>query len=278
MNADLERWLDAATKGLPRESRGWVREELQFHYEDSVREHSARGMSAVEAHRAALAELGRAADVGGDLRETHLAERRYRIAAAASLIFPLTVLAHLLMASRGEAGINIIFYDLLLLVPMLYVLRTLHTLLALRFQLHVERRLMAVAFGLIGITLPEILMAVFYLALTLGIGGELTPLVWGVLNTLLLANLVGAVVVGLGMVWLVEALLRLKNAAILRPFCYVALINGYVLALTSAVSVAGRQDWSDFTWQMALILGVIVHALWTLMFFRAAQTPRPAMA
>ena len=35
---ELERWLDTATRGLPAESRGWVREELQFHYEDAVRE------------------------------------------------------------------------------------------------------------------------------------------------------------------------------------------------------------------------------------------------
>ncbi|MEO8393770.1 MAG: permease prefix domain 1-containing protein [Chloroflexota bacterium] len=282
MNADLElsRWLDAATRGLPCESRGWIRDELLAHYEDAVQEALQRGGSPAEAHVAALAELGSASTIQHDLSETHLAERRYRFAAAASLIFPLAILAHLALIARGSSGLDVILYDLLLLLPLLYVLRNLHTLFVLRFNLHVERRLGLIALGLLAMTLPEIAMQAIWLALTHGIGGEVSALGVTLLNGLMLVDLLGAVLLGIGFVWLVEALLRLKSRGLwmLRPFCYVALIAGYALALTSAASVIGRQDLFNTTWTAALILGVIMHALWMLMFTRAAQPDQPAFA
>jgi hypothetical protein len=277
---ELTHWLDSATRGLPKEARGWIRAELQGHYDDAVQDHLEQGVSVEEAQRAALAELGSASAIRRDFSETHLAERRYRFAAAACLIFPLAMLAHVALIARGGAGLDVIVYDLLLLLPLLYVLRSLHTLFVLRFNLHVERRLKLIALGLLAMTLPEIALQAIWIAITHGIGGDVSVLAVILLNGLMLADLLGAVLLGIGFVWLVEALLRLKARGLwmLRPFCYVTLIAGYALALTSAASVTGQQGWFNFTWLAALVLGVIMHALWLLMFTRAAQPNHSAFS
>jgi hypothetical protein len=275
-----DRWLDDATRGLPGAARAWVREELQAHYEDALSEHLLGGVSPAEAHRRVVAELGSTRSISADLRETHLAERRYRFAAAASLIFPLTMLAHVALIARGGSGVAVLIYDLLLLLPMLYVLRNLQTLLVQRFRLNVGRRLRVVTLGLIGITLPEILMDGYWLALMQGIAPVPSEAMLGAFNALMLIDLIGAVVLGVGFVWLAEALLRLKDARrwSLRPFCYVTLINGYTLALTSALGVVGQHDLYNMAWSVTLILAIAMHALWLLMFYRASQPSRPAFA
>ena len=137
-----------------------------------------------------------------------------------------------------------------------------------------------VALGLVGITVPEILMECIWLALSHGIGGGLGALGLNVLNLLMLLNLIGAVVLGVGIVWLVEPLLRLKTPDrwIVRPFGFVALINGYALALTSAASIVGQQDLFNTSWSAVLILSILMHVLWTLLFVRAAAAPRAALA
>ena len=287
MNADAihleevrDRWLDDATHGLPKAARSWVRDELLAHYDDALDAHLQDGASLEEAQRSALTELGSARSISGGLRETHLAEQRYRFAAATSLIFPLTMVAHIVLTARGEGGVAVLLYDLLLLLPLLYVLRCLHTLFVQRFNLNVGRRLQLVAVGLLGMTLPEILMDGYWLTLQNGLAPHPSPLVLGALNALMLIDLIGAVILGIGFVWLAEALLRVRDARLwsLRPFCYVTLINGYTLALTSALGVVGQNELYNLAWSLALVLGIVMHALWLLMFTRAAQPTRPAFA
>jgi hypothetical protein len=88
------------------------------------------------------------------------------------------------------------------------------------------------------------------------------------------------VVLGIGFVLLAEALLRVRDARLwsLRPFSYVTLINGYMLALTSALGVVGQNDLYNLAWSLALVLGIVMHALWLLMFTRAAQPNQAAFA
>jgi len=282
MNAtpELTHWLDAATRGLPNESRRWIREELQGHYEDAVQEHLDGGVSLEEAQRAALTELGSAQAIRRDLGETHLAERRYRFAAASCLIFPLGLVAHLTLIARGRPGLDVIVYDLLLLVPMLYVLRNLHTLFVLRFNLHIERRLKLIAIGLLAMTLPEIGLQAIWIALTHGVKGNTSVLSVTLLKGLMGIDLIGAVVLGIGFMCLGEALLHAKPRGLwmLRPFCLIALIASYALALTSAAEISGQRDLFNFAWTAAVILGVVIHALWLIMFTRAAQPDNPAFA
>ena len=96
----------------------------------------------------------------------------------------------------------------------------------------------------------------------------------------MLLNLIGAVVLGVGIASLVEPMLRLKTPDrwIMRPFGLVALVNSYALALTSVASVFGRQDLFNTSWLAVLILSVLMHVSWTLLFARAAVAPRAALA
>ena len=228
-----------------------------------------------EAQRSALAELGNARSVGSGLRETHLAERRYGAAAAASLILPLGILAHVLLLRDGSGGLNALVYDLLLLLPLLYVLRTLKTLLVLRYGLHVERRLMLVAAGAVALTLPEILMDGYWIALSNGFAPPPSPLGLQALDALLLVDWLGALLLGAGLIWLVEALLRIKP---LRGLSGAALLAGYALALTALAALAGGGDLLTLAWLVAIGFGLVTHGLWTLLFFRAARAGGAVLA
>ncbi len=272
---DVERWLDRATAGLPAEARGWVRDELRAHYDDAVAARLANGAAEGDARRMALAELGSAAAISGGLRETHLAGRRYRFAAAASLIFPLGILAHVLLLARGAGGLEAVVYDLLLLLPLLYVLRVLHTLLVLRYDVRVGRRIALVAFGALALTVPEIVMDGCWIALSHGFGGSLSALGLAALNGLMVIDLLGGLLVGLGLIWLVEALLRVKD---LRGFCGAARLAGYALALTSAASLAGGGDLLTLAWLGAIGFGILTHGSWALLFLRASRTDSTALA
>lgn len=277
IDRDIDRWLDRATAGLPADARDWVRDELRAHYDDALAEHLTHGAPPDEARRLALAELGGAGVVSGGLRETHLAERRYAAAAAFSLIFPLAVLAHVLMQARGAGGLDALAYDLLLLLPLLYILRTLHTLLVLRHGVHVGRRIALVAAGALALTLPEALMDGYWIALSHGFSAPHSALGIGALNALMLIDVIGGLLVGLGLIGLAEALLREKA---LRGFCGAAFPAGLALALTFAASVSagGSGDLLPLAWLAAIGFGLLTHGAWAALFFRAARANRAAVA
>lgn len=161
MNAELARWLDEATRGLPAAAAAQVRTELSDHYADALDDYAARGKAPSEAHRAALDDLGCAASVRAGLREIYLAPRRYRLAMAAALIFPLAIIldcAGLLTGAGGD-----VLYYLASLLPTLYILRTFQTLLALRFRIQTPRIMFAAALGLCAMSLPRRIGAVYRL-------------------------------------------------------------------------------------------------------------------
>jgi hypothetical protein len=273
--SNVDHWLDRATAGLPADSRGWVRDELRAHYDDALAQHLSDGASPDEARRLALAELGGAGAVSGGLRETHLAERRYAAAAAFSLIFPLSVLAHVLMQAQGAGGLDALIYDLLLLLPLLYILRALHTLLVQRHGIHVGRRIALVAAGALALTLPEALMDGYWIALSHGFGGSLSALGLGALNALLVIDLIGALLVGLGLIGLAEALLNVKA---LRGFCGAAFPAGLALALAFAASVSvSGGGLLPLAWLAAIGFGLLTHGAWAALFFRAARTRGAAL-
>ena len=87
----LARWLETATKGLPSHAVQMVRAEIGAHYGDAVADYAATGKTEAEGHQAALADLGDVRATARALRDTHLARRRYAIAAAACLVYPITL-------------------------------------------------------------------------------------------------------------------------------------------------------------------------------------------
>jgi hypothetical protein len=87
----ITRWLETATKDLPSHAVQMVRDEIGAHYADAVAHYAATGKTEAEAHQAALADLGDVRATARALRDAHLARRRYAIAAAACLVYPITL-------------------------------------------------------------------------------------------------------------------------------------------------------------------------------------------
>ena len=69
---DLERYLDQASRGLPRRERQRVREELRSSILERAAEHQVSGVSESEALKLALREFGDPVPLGAGMRRIHL--------------------------------------------------------------------------------------------------------------------------------------------------------------------------------------------------------------
>jgi hypothetical protein len=139
----ITRWLETATKGLPSHAAQMARDEIGAHYADSVAEYRAMGKTEAEARRVALADLGDVRATARALRDAHLARRRYAIAAAACLVYPVTLgLLSFLEATVLRSDVLTEFVYLgSALISILYALSGLKRLLG--HEAHSSRRLFA---------------------------------------------------------------------------------------------------------------------------------------
>lgn len=268
--AELDRWLDAATRGLPAPAAARVRAELSDHYADALEDYAARGRTPAEARRAALRDLGCAESVRAGLRELYLAPRRYRLAMAAALVFPLAVVlngAGLLAGAAGEA-----LYALATLLPTLYILRAFQTLLANRFHVHTPRIMFAAALGLCAMSLPRV-AASLYVGFTESIGGGyLSQVAVKGLAGLDAAAILGTLITGAALIALCDALFRAdKPSAALRLFGVVGILTGYCILGSGLAEAFHHAALSDLT-NLASLAGVIfTRMLWALLFFEALR-------
>ncbi|MCC6614466.1 MAG: hypothetical protein IT320_13380 [Anaerolineae bacterium] len=83
---DFQRWLSTATRGLPAPIKAMIAEELAAHYEDAFAEQCSLGFLPIDAHRAALAQLGSPRATHRALCAVHLARRRFLRAALVTMI------------------------------------------------------------------------------------------------------------------------------------------------------------------------------------------------
>lgn len=72
MNADLDRWLEYATKNLCEEARREIRQEIETHYSDALESHVAAGQPDPEARLLAMADLGDPKESNRQFRRSHL--------------------------------------------------------------------------------------------------------------------------------------------------------------------------------------------------------------
>lgn len=270
MNAELARWLDEATRGLPAAAAAQVRTELSDHYADALDDYAARGKAPSEAHRAALDDLGCAASVRAGLREIYLAPRRYRLAMAAALIFPLAIIldcAGLLTGAGGD-----VLYYLASLLPTLYILRTFQTLLALRFRVQTPHIMFAAALGLCAMSLPRAASAL-YIGFTESIGGGyLSQVAVKGLAGLDAAAILGTLATGAAFVVLCDALFYVEKRFItLRLFAVIGIFTGYAILGSGLAAAFHHVDLSYLT-HLASLTGVILtKMLWALLFFEALR-------
>lgn len=84
--ADLNHWLDQATRGVPRRWAASIRAELTAHFEDATAALLQQDVPEETAHRRALAALGDPHEVAHGFNDVHRGRRHYLIAALVCLL------------------------------------------------------------------------------------------------------------------------------------------------------------------------------------------------
>lgn len=120
LNRDFEQWLAEAARGLSDEVRAMTQDELTAHYEDTVAAYMGKGETAVSAHQLALTALGDSRETRQALRDTHLAERRYKTAVVVGLVLPLLMPVGLVLSKNAEWGLALMAF-----LPLFFALYTL---------------------------------------------------------------------------------------------------------------------------------------------------------
>jgi hypothetical protein len=270
---ELNQWLDEATKALPAKVNAHARQELQTHYEDAVEAHSAQGQSPFEAHRAALAELGDAKEIARALRETHLAERRYAIAAMLALLYPMS-----LFVTLGPLGgydfLSIFISNALLLIPSLYILSAFRLLLRGRFNFECANGAIAlVSAGLVVLTttptIATLLLGQPTATQMLRVFGEGASPLQPAFDAV---AALGVFIAGGGLVWLAERLMFLENSlyGLRLPFRLMAFLLGASLMSFAVAVTLNATTLALFSNVFILLFATVTYCLWTLIFFRAA--------
>ncbi len=284
IHPDLVRWLDAATRGLPREAAQASRAELLAHYQDACDDYVEQGLTTDVAHGRALADLGVASTTASGLVGVHRGQAHYLPAALASMVF---VFAYFVLPPilQSLGGISEPVWDVLELAQMgimVYVLAVLRWLVRWRFAGDgIETAFRLIIGGVIG----EMIAGSLSLIL-LGTDAHLNVTqtlftVTGFLPVLTLAIVeVSWLVVGVGTIYL--GLKVMPTSGVLygleKPVAFLSIMMGLcMIAVTTLAYVEATKA------VLLVFVGIwLVHAtiwpLFTLLFFRAAyRSPvRPA--
>jgi len=270
MNQELKRWLDAATKGLPKETAAMVREELKAHYLDAVAEHQAAGALPSKAHLAAMADLGDVKPTSQGLRETHLARRRYLLAILLSMVYPILLsmtarFPDLFIGDDSQAAFRSFVTYSVIFTAEVSVFFTVHFLMTERFQFdRLARPIKLMASCIVGSAVLSAVTLVLFnktpldsslkwveVALEFGVGlglvstglrlGQIQDRLWAVLKLLrIIVLIVGSLLV----VWALAMLTgnhQVENWSGLlfffaSNFCFIALAFVFVQAAVSRQS------------------------------------------
>lgn len=304
MNTDLKRWLDTATKGLPDDIIESVREELLAHYEDALEDYTRHGITDEQAQSIALADLGDARETGQALRQTHLAARKYIFAAVMSIAPLLLMLVSLFLSvaalfaivgytTDGAAYEAYIASGMMFVIGVFSVYATSHVLKTLQFligvySLSIRLPVRLIQFGLLTLIIPTfvtVLMSHVQMPDSLNVSIVSNPIVYydslsydasQAMNPYPIAVSVSVVLVGVG--WILLGLRLDKYRQLLYglslPLCFIMIVSGAGLVML-AVNIFRYTLLSWSVWvSVALMMGVIKSAVFTLLFFRAAYANR----
>jgi hypothetical protein len=271
---ELARWLEAAAKGLPAAAQAVIRAEIEAHYADAVGDHQALGKTAEEAHRAALADLGDVQATARALRDTHLARQRYVRAALISLVATfLFVSLPALYATSGAEALASIVLRVSLPVAVIYTFYSLKLLLGFDAR-SVERPIAILVWSVVVFNAACALIWILFNQPPAIESGERSlwaaaPLAERALDLIAFG---GEVVtdVGLFLVWL--GLMKIRNPVygLLSPLRFLLLVVGCAdLAFLIAIAFEAHLP-AMMLGPLASLMLILVFALMTLIFFRAA--------
>lgn len=282
----FEGWLKTATRRLPREMSEMARAELEAHYADAVQDYKRQGYPADEGRRAALADLGDAAETGRALRAAHTGVGRVLLAMALALVYPFSYAFVWSYIERltGSEVVGSIVWNLVVFWPTLCVLLTFKRVLAQRHGAGpFERPLRFVLWGLGVDTHAAILALLIYGVPAATQTGEhrlfeAAPLLLTLLDWLALA---GVAAVGAGLLGLARALRRLDRGSLwgLRIPLWAAILLDGIAALGYVLSILVLPLLDNVLLVMVLSLLIylfhtVIFMLLTLLFFRSIYRSR----
>jgi hypothetical protein len=271
---ELARWLEAATQGLPQAAQAVVRAEIEAHYADAVSDHRASGKTAEEAHRAAMADLGDVRATARALRDTHLARQRYVRAALLSLAATfLFVLLPVLYAVPGIAALTSIVLRVALPVAVFYTFYSLKMLLGF-YARSVDRPIAILVWSAVVFNAACALIWILFNQPPAIESGERS--LWAAApfgeRALDLIAFGGEVVTDIALFLLWLGLMKMKDPVygLLSPLRFLLLAVGCAdLGFLIAIALEAHLP-AMLLGPLASLMLILVFALMTLIFFRAA--------
>ncbi len=272
----LVRWLNDATRGLPANIAWAVRRELESHYLDAFDAHCQEGMPPDEAARAALAELGDAAEVDAQLRAAHPSRTRLVIAMLACLLYPLALILMPWTESTFGSTIALLAQDAVSVLVIAYVLVTFVSLLGFDTARLARPAALVVAGLVLNLLDRQIFYVIFH---QLPLVGPNDTVFWDTSSALpFLMNLVflvSDVLTSLAVLWLGLRMLRLPERlfGLQRPAAYLLVVTAIIGLLVVSALLVPDVFLAGLFSTLGYAAVTIELAVMILAFFRAAFRP-----
>lgn len=275
-SAALTRWLNDATRGLPANIAGAVRREFESHYLDAVEAHCLEGLPPDEAARAALSELGDAAEVDAELRATYPSRIRLVTAMLACILYPLTLmLTSWTEATFGAYSAQMVI-DAVSVLVIVYALATFIRLLGF----DTARLTRPAALVIAGLVLNMFDRQIFFLIFhQLPLVGPNDAVFWNTSSVLpFLMNLVfigSDILTSLAVLWLGLRMLRLPERlfGLQRPAACLLLVTAVIGLLVVGGLLLADMTLAGIFSTLGYAAVTIELAVMILAFFRAAFRP-----
>lgn len=268
---DLDRWLKQATHGLTADEAADIRDELRWHYEDSRADFIAEGMSPQAAHRAAMASLGAADDVGAEFREIRFIGTRYLLVALLGLIYPPL---HFLTIQFNIRVAGSVIFNMAIFLALLYVVYGFKTLLKSRpHGIDIRLYEQIIHTGIAVTCVPRLVAWLLYDRPMLI--EAYTVSLWEAASTtellLNVTSLLGLFIITAGLLMLGEHALRLHESlfGMLKPAGGLMIICGLSTGAFAIGTMMGSSGISELAETIIAIAGMCAVVLWSVIFFRA---------
>lgn len=271
VSREVDRWLKAATRGLPPASRADIRAELLAHFEDACADYQAEGLTLAQAQRAALADLGNSHETARAFGQTQQLERRYLAGAIGGLVFPVV---YLITVPINEYFVGGVMFNLAIFLPLIYIVYSWRNLLADRVHgvdLRVYERVVGV--GIVVACVPRLFEWLIYHRPA--ILEAYTRSIWDIVTykdgLLTVASFGGLFLTALGLIFMAEQGLRLRETLYgwLKPSAILLLLVGLAFIGYGIASLYGDGGLAMMVEWLIIFASVVVSLMWSYIYLRA---------
>jgi hypothetical protein len=273
---ELARWLKTATRGLPASASARLQAELTDHYWDAYDFALEEGQDDTSARRLALESLGSARAISDEYQQTYHTRRRYRIAAALGMAYPIL---YGLSIAFNESVAGHLAFNLALFLPLLYIVYAFKTVLAVRphgAPLYTYEKLIHT--GIVAVSVPRLFGWIRYhepivLEAYSRSFSDIHSLTELMMNGM---AMVGLFLTAMGFLLLGERALRVRESlyGLLKPSAILGLICGIGLGVYGLGTLGNNLPVREPAQMLAVFSGMLSVVVWSMIFFRAQSEIR----